>query len=135
MDRKAEAEKRIREISRQWLAAVTNGDTETIRGFYAPDGRFMAPNAPAAEGREAAQAAWHNFLQLPSLELKFAPTIVQVAQSGDLAYVIGTYELSFEGGQGRIRDRGKYVDVWEKIEGDWKLRLDIFNSDLEPPQQ
>jgi uncharacterized protein (TIGR02246 family) len=134
MSRKAEDEARIREISRQWLAAAANKDVKSLGEFYAQDGRFMAPNAPAAEGREAARAAWQIFLQLPSLALTFEPTTVRVAQSGDIAFGIGTYELSFEGEQGRVQDRGKYVDLWEKIDGDWKLKADIFNSDLEPVQ-
>lgn len=135
MGRKAEDEARIREISREWVVAAANKDAKTMGEFYTPDGRFMAPNAPAAEGREAAQAAWQDFLQLPSLQLTFAPTMVQVAESGEIAYAIGTYEFSFDGDHGRVQDRGKYVDVWEKIDGDWKLKLDIFNSDLELPQQ
>lgn len=130
MARKPEDEARIREISREWLVAAANRDVKTLGDFYAPDGRFMAPNAPAAEGREAARAAWRDFLHLPSLALSFAPTMVQVAQSGDIAFGIGTYELSYESEQGRVQDRGKYVDLWEKIDGEWKLKADIFNSDL-----
>jgi hypothetical protein len=32
-----------------------------------------------------------------------------------------------------VRDRGKYVVVWRKVRGDWKVAADIFNSDGPPP--
>lgn len=128
-------EERIKDISRQWVQAVADGDIEAIGDLYAPDGRFMAPNAPAAVGREAAQEAWQEILELPELELTFAPTMVRVAESGDIAYAIGTYEFSFEAEQGRVEDRGKYVDLWEQIDGEWKVKADIFNSDIELPRE
>jgi ketosteroid isomerase-like protein len=57
---------------------------------------------------------------------------VEVAKSGDLACLSGTYELTMNDPGGKpVSDRGKYVEVWEKqADGKWKCGTDIWNSDL-----
>jgi ketosteroid isomerase-like protein len=60
---------------------------------------------------------------------------VEVARSGDLAYIMGTYQLTMKDAQGNaVPDHGKFVEVWEKQpDGKWKVGADIFNSDLPLP--
>jgi ketosteroid isomerase-like protein len=70
---------------------------------------------------------------LPGLSFTFQPQTIKVAHSGDLAYEIGTYSLSYDGDQGRVQDMGKYLVVWEKVDGDWKAMVDTDNSDLPAP--
>lgn len=50
------------------------------------------------------------------------------ASSGDMAYEIGTYTLSFKGDKGPVQDKGKYVVVWKNTGGHWRAAADIFNS-------
>jgi ketosteroid isomerase-like protein len=56
----------------------------------------------------------------------------QVARGGDLAYVYGRYEVSFDEAPGkRTTDRGKIVEIWKKqADGNWKCIVDTWNSDL-----
>jgi len=66
----------------------------------------------------------------PGFALKFASTKIEVARSGDLAYEIGTYELTGNDAKGRPQTaKGKYVVVWKKQAGSWKAAADIFNAD------
>ncbi len=125
------ADREIRALLPGWLDAVRRKDSAAIAGFYAPDGRFMVPNAPAAEGRAAVAALWEHLLALPGAALTFGPTSIEAAASGDLAYEIGTYALGFDrAGAARVEDRGKYVVVWKRLDGTWKVAADILNSDL-----
>jgi ketosteroid isomerase-like protein len=42
----------------------------------------------------------------------------------------GGYRLAMDGPKGqRIEDGGKYVVVWKKVNDQWKVQYDIFNSD------
>lgn len=47
---------------------------------------------------------------------------------GDFVYDYGYYEGSFSLVKGELLFKGKYVIVWKKIEGDWKIYLDIWNN-------
>jgi uncharacterized protein (TIGR02246 family) len=120
----------IRGRIRDWVAAVQRRDAPAIAEFYTREGRFLCPNAPIAVGREAVAAMWGKLLGLANVSLSFGPDLVEVAQSGELAYDLGRYSLSFDGSSGRVEDRGKYVVVWKKEDGAWKAAADILNSDM-----
>ena len=126
-------EQEIRELDKKLLGAVVRGDVATIANIYAQDGAFLAPNAPPVEGREAIAEAWKGIISLPNVSLNFRATRIDVAASGDLATAIGAYDLAFSGEDGRIRDEGKYVEVWKKVNGEWKVIADIYNSNLKAP--
>jgi uncharacterized protein (TIGR02246 family) len=125
-------EQKIRELDQKWVAAVQAKDAAASAGFYAADGALLAANAPIARGTAAVTATWQGLLGLKNINLTFAPTQVMVSNSGDMAYDIGTYALSFDSDKGAVKDVGKYVVVWKKVGGEWKVAADIFNSDGAP---
>jgi len=58
---------------------------------------------------------------------------VEVAKSGELGYLYGTYSLSIREPKGGppVRDTGKLVEIWKKQgDGKWKCIVDTYNSDL-----
>ena len=123
------ADREIRALIPAWLDAVRRKDSAAIAAFYTPDGRFMVPNAPLAQGHAAVAALWDHLLALPNAALQFGPTHIEA--DGDLAFEIGTYVLGFDRtGAARVEDRGKYVVVWKRLDGAWKAAADILNSDL-----
>lgn len=122
-------EARIRTLIDEWLKAVEHKDVAATAGFYAADGMLMLESAPAAIGSAAVATAWKAMFELPDFTLTFAPSSVTVSESGDLAFDIGTYELSFTGEGGPVTDKGRYVVVWKKLDGDWKVAADIVNSE------
>lgn len=126
----AAEEQAIRDLDNQMLAAAAAKDAAAVAAFFAPDGRSMLDNAPAAVGTAAIAEAWGAMLQAPGATLTWTPTLIRVANAGDLAYDLGTYTFSFDGPDGRVTDTGKYVTVWTKVDGQWKIAADIGNSDL-----
>jgi len=126
-------EQAIRKMDETWVSAAMRGDAATIANFYAPDAVFLIPNAPPAEGPKAIGEAWKGLISLPDLTLNYRATRIDVAASGDLATAIGTYDFAFSGKGGQFRDEGKYVVVWQKLDGEWKVIADIYNSNLKAP--
>lgn len=124
----AAEEQNIQTLDEQWVATVAKKDAAATADFYAADGAILPPDAPLAQGREAIAAVWQSLYDLPDFQLTFAPTQIVVAQAGDVAYDIGTYSLGFSGDQGPVSDQGKYVVVWKRVDGAWKVAADIFNS-------
>jgi len=120
----------IRDVNAQWLGAVTSKDAAATAAFYTPDGRLMAPNAPTAQGAAAIAEAFAGIFSLPNVALSWTEDLVEVAPGGTLAYDIGSYTLSFDGPDGPMQDNGKYVVVWKKVDGQWRVAADIFNSSL-----
>jgi uncharacterized protein (TIGR02246 family) len=126
----AAEEKAIRDLDAEWMRHVTAKDTAAITKLYANDALYMAPNTQALGGKAGAQKAWGGYIATPGAALTFGPTKVVIAQAGDLAYDIGTYTFSMDGPKGRIEDKGKYLTVWKKVDGAWKIGAEMYNSDL-----
>jgi uncharacterized protein (TIGR02246 family) len=131
LEHEAEA---IRAASARWLQAADTRDPNRVASFYADDGSFLVPNVPLARGRDAVRAVWTQLLSAPNLSLVWTPSSVEVAQSADMAYEIGSYQLGMDAPNGRIEDEGKYLVVWRKYDRDWQVAADIFNSSRAPSQ-
>ncbi len=127
------AEDDIKAVDAMWVAAFQKGDIDTIASIYAPNGVLMPPNASTAEGREAVAAVWAGWGELPGVAINFAPDSIKVSESGDMAADIGHYTFAFDTENGRFEDQGKYLVVWNKIDGQWQIIADMFNSNLPPP--
>jgi len=129
VDLSAEADA-IRELDRQWQAAVEAKDVEGVLSFYAPNAVKMDPNAPALVGKEHFREAFEVWLPLPEVSNAFEPDVIEVSASGDMAWDRGTYQFRMETPEGVVEDVGKYLMVWEKIDGEWKVVAECGNSDL-----
>jgi uncharacterized protein (TIGR02246 family) len=131
-DTKSAIEKALRDLDAQWSAAAGAKDLDKTVSYYSTDAIVMPPNAPSATTKEAIRSAWKEMLTSPGAALSWKATKVEVAKSGDLACVSGTYEETTTDASGKpVNDHGKYVEVWEKqADGKWKCGADIWNSDL-----
>jgi ketosteroid isomerase-like protein len=127
-DRKDDAAQ-IAALNQKWLGLVARKDAEAIGKLYAANGAILMSNGPTATGPKAVGEAWAGIMKLPNVSLNFRTTQLTISRSGDLASDRGTYDLAFDGDKGRVRDIGKYVVVWTKVDGKWKVLADIYNSD------
>jgi ketosteroid isomerase-like protein len=126
------AEQALRDADAAWSKAAGSKDLDKTVSYYSADANVLPPNAPAATTKEAIRKIWQDLLASPGLTISWKATKVEVAKSGDLGFVSGTYELAMNDTNGKpINDRGKYVEVWEKkTDGKWKCGTDTWNSDL-----
>ena len=123
----------IRELEKQWVRAVAAKDTTAIGNVYAEDGEFLPPGAPRVSGRAAVRSAWAALLKAPKLSLTFESSKVVVSRAGDLAVATGPYQLGMDGPKGQhIDDTGKFVEAWTRVNGEWKVLGNIFNTDKSP---
>ena len=131
-DTRGDDEAAIRKADMDWANTAQSKQVDAWMTYYSDDAAVLPPNEPMAIGKEQARKAMSDFLALPGLSLKWAPSKVEVARSGDLGYSYGVYEMTFNDPKGNpVNDKGKYVEVWKKqADGKWKCAVDTFNSDL-----
>lgn len=67
--------------------------------------------------------------------LNWQPEDGEVSSSGDLAYTWGFYTLSWEDSAGTQTSHGKYLNVWKKLDGQWKVLVDMGNSNPAPESE
>ena len=125
-------EQHLRDLDAEWTKAAAAKDVDQTIAYYSDDAIVLPPNAMSAATKETIRNLWKNMLASPGLAITWKPSRVQLAKSGDMGWVSGTYELTMNDASGKpIDDRGKYLEVWEKqTDGNWKCRADMWNSDL-----
>jgi ketosteroid isomerase-like protein len=126
------AEQALRDADDAWSKAAASKDLDKTVSYYSTDATVLPPNASAATTKDAIRKIWQDMLASPGLAISWKATKVEVAKSGDLGFVSGTYELTMNDSNGKpVTDKGKYVEVWEKkADGKWKCGTDTWNSDL-----
>ena len=55
---------------------------------------------------------------------------ISTTGADDLGYKAGRYRVFAE--DGSLVDRGKYIEIWTKKDGNWVLHRDIWNSSVQP---
>jgi uncharacterized protein (TIGR02246 family) len=133
-DTRAADESAVKEADSQWSKTAMANDLDGTVSYYSDDASLLPPNAPIATGKQAIRAVWAAMLT-PDTTVSWQVTKAEVARSGDLAYVSGTYQIAAKNPKGKAQeDRGKMVEVWKKqADGNWKTVADIFNSDMPLP--
>lgn len=139
-DTRAADEAALRKLDDEWSKAVGARDVEKTTSYYSDDAVVMPPNIPTLTSKESIRTLWKSMLESPVFSGGWKASKVEVAQSGDLAYVSGNYEFKEQDAAGNpITDKGKYLEVWKKqADGSWKCVADMFNSDLPniaPPEK
>jgi uncharacterized protein (TIGR02246 family) len=137
--RQPSEESAVRAADAEWSKTAMANDLDGTVSFYSDDASILPPNAPIATGKQAIRAVWATMLS-PDTTVSWQVSKADVAQSGELAYVMGTYQISAKNPKGKSQeDHGKMVEVWKKrADGKWKTVADIFNSDVPlpaPPQK
>jgi uncharacterized protein (TIGR02246 family) len=104
-----------------------SGRVADVAACYTEDAQFLVPGQEPFAGRAAIAAVLGglrgdgNRLTLETLE---------VEAGGDFAWEVGRYSVATP--NGAEADRGKYVVVWKRAGGEWRLHRDIINSSLPP---
>jgi ketosteroid isomerase-like protein len=123
-DRKLE--QTVRDLDAAWSKAAGAKDLDKTVSFYSDDAIVLPPNQAAVTTKDGIRALWKDLIGSVT-SVSWAATRVEMAKSGEMACLSGTYELTMNDG---TKDHGKYCEVWEKKGGTWKCGTDIWNSDL-----
>jgi ketosteroid isomerase-like protein len=99
----------IRNLDTQWSKTAASKDVEGTIAFYADDASVLPPNGPIVADKKAIRDSWAGLLGSIT-SLSWQPTKVEVARASDIAYTMGTYQLTMNDAQGKpTTDMGKYV--------------------------
>jgi len=100
-------------------------DSVGLSNAYTQDAKIMMNGAPAISGRENIQSVLSSIMNSGVSNISLN-TIEVWGMDG---LVVEEGELSLSVGDDVV-DKGKYLVLWKKKDGKWKLFRDIFNSNL-----
>ncbi len=122
------AKTEIQDANKEFMALYATNDSIGLSNLYTQDAKFMMNGAPATIGRKNIQSTIAAIMKSGVSSVNLSTTDVWgteniVTEEGELSLFVGDDKV----------DQGKYMVLWKKEEGKWKLHRDIFNSNL--PEQ
>lgn len=149
-------EQSVRDFNEQWLAVIQSRNADAIGNLYTNDALWMPPRSlripwlyithanlyqsdpslPSvtrdATNIQAIQNVYEQLFQADDIQLDYTIGQILVSESEDMAVQVGTYRMQMRSAQGPFSDRGRYTRVLTRVDGNWRIAVDMFNSDMAP---
>lgn len=120
--------KEIQQMNQKFMNAYKAGDLKTISSLYTADAKMLPPNSTPIEGSETITKVWEGTKGMGVSEVEF--NAISAESEGNLAIEEGQYKLFAP--DNSIIDHGKYCVTWKKINKEWKVYKDIWNTNNPP---
>ncbi len=110
------------QVHARWIQAELRGDCEAVLDLCTDDVRWLVPDSPVLEGKNAAR----RFLGSRSVSLdRIDTTDVRIEGTDALAYKTCRYETHFgeHGAAESMIARGTHLWILRRVQGRWKVAL------------
>lgn len=119
--------KSILDKSKVFSQFYMDGEFDSMANIYTMDGKIMPPGTDIIEGHKAIKQRWILPENVKILHHKANP--VEIVIIDDTAYDGGYYEGTTQKADGStVSWNGKYLIIWKKEAGEWKMYYDIWNN-------
>jgi uncharacterized protein (TIGR02246 family) len=115
----------IQKLDDKMTAAFNRGDLATFLSMYKDDAVLLPPGAEITKGKADIDAFWKKGAEAIG-EARL--TALDVKPLGNLAVQeVGSFILKTRT-QPPQEIVGKYLVIWEKVDADWKIAADMWNT-------
>jgi len=124
----SKAKRAVESVEKEMLADFEAKDAAKLTSHYSGDALVAMPGRPAAKGTDAIQRINAQDFADPNFRLNFRNERTDIADSGDLAFTQGTFDVTYtDAKSGKpVSGAGTYVTVFRKqSDGSWKAVADI----------
>jgi ketosteroid isomerase-like protein len=115
----------ISAAQQRFLRMFAANDLQGIGDCYTEDAQMLVANMDAIRGRAAIRAVF-KFTAVRGHTLEFQTQELDLA--GETAIEVGSYLR--RRADGSLFDRGKYMVIWKRVAGEWKIHRDMFSTSL-----
>ncbi|MEH6537362.1 MAG: hypothetical protein V7719_13270 [Psychroserpens sp.] len=121
----ATAKAEIEAANGEFKVFFAAADSIGIANLYTRDAKFMNNGAPAVIGRKNIQSALSGIIKSGITSVNLITIDVWgtenlITEEGELSLFVDE----------TVVYQGKYIVLWKKVDGNWRLFRDIFNSNL-----
>jgi len=118
----------IRDLAARWQKALLERDAATQASMFAADGVSYHDGEEPLVG-PAAILAWEkkSVTRHPKAKITSTTKELRIAAAGDMAIQAGEGQLTDlgENGEDHTVRKQRFVTVWKKVDGQWKVAHDI----------
>jgi ketosteroid isomerase-like protein len=121
----------IADMNKSYGQRFTTNDTAFTAARYCADAVVYPVGHPTLQGRDSIRTYYYGGGN--NKEMNIVITANNIYPAGDLVVEEGLYD--FPDGKGGSYDKGKFIALWKEESGKWKLYREIWNTDIDRPQQ
>lgn len=123
-------------LEEEFQKAFNNKNAAKVASFYAEDGVLMPPGGALVRGRADIEVAFQKAFDANVGLLNLAP--IESQTTGSHGFTAGTYTLSVGNpgammtlgvGGGSKVSKHKFLTIYKRVGGDWKIAYDMQNAD------
>lgn len=109
-----------------WATAFNACDADAMAALATADVVSLEAHAPPASGREAVRAAWRQAASAAKTRIAIASK--ETAITGGFAWKISALVYTAPGGG--VVSRGHLLEIWRKVDGQWKIHRQMSSGEL-----
>lgn len=103
-------------------------DVEGLVNRFTANGKLKLPVSPLIQGHYALRENYKSTTELEDFNLDIKTLEVEISKSGDMAYVVGEFSVSFNTPQGMIQDTGVTLLALVRENNCWKIAAEVLSS-------
>jgi uncharacterized protein (TIGR02246 family) len=116
----------IQNVSNAWLDNIRERNAAAVAANFAPDGIVLNAGSRPVAGPDAIGAdIAANWAVNPDFTIDWQSLDVSIAKSGDMAWERGRWTFDADGDGPAAASSGEFITVFEKVDGEWKVVVDI----------
>jgi len=119
---------KIEAANKSFEAAVSRSDGPGVAALYTANAQLLPAQSDFVTGTQAIGQFWQTAFDSGMKGVSLVT--MEVEKHADTAYEVG--ELEILGAEGNVLDRAKYIVIWKKEGGSWKLHRDIWTTSVVP---
>jgi ketosteroid isomerase-like protein len=109
----------IEQLIKRVEAAENKHDVDAMLEDMTDDPLLHICGVPPVMGQDAVRQLYHEFFKA-FVSTNITSQQIYVSSSGDMAWEYGSYINELQGPDGRIKEVGKYIGIYHKVDGKWK---------------
>ncbi|HEU0224993.1 MAG TPA: SgcJ/EcaC family oxidoreductase [Steroidobacteraceae bacterium] len=117
------------DVADAWVERYELHDAAGLAALYTEDAQLLPPDAEIVSGRAAIQEFYARENPPGSAGVEIAT--VETRVFGDYAYRQGSFMLKGPG-DGAVM-AGKFIELWKKVDGQWRIHREIWSANAPPP--
>jgi ketosteroid isomerase-like protein len=122
----ASDEEQIRIERARYNDAIANHDVPGIVSFHDEEYQVTTSLGQLEQGRDDA-VAWEQLIATrEDVVYVRSPESIEVSRDYPLAAEVGTWVGTWSTIDGQVRTGGRFSAMWRKVDGDWKVRSELF---------
>lgn len=120
----------IASVNERFAEALRLRQPERLSDLFTADIELLPPGMALISGRSAVTAFWARTVSNPAVTVDSHLESTEILVLGDIAIEQGKSKLTIRAGvEAPTKQTGKYLVVWRRDDGKWRMYRDIFNND------